>query len=89
MPFDSENYSFATIPNAFRQCAISLRRIHSALLKYFLKKLPDLKYNLCLLKAGLFSSLIHVKANLFYDPRAISGDLCGKPFTGQVIGPLG
>ena len=41
MPFDPENYSFATIPNAFRQCAISLRTIHSAPLKYFLKKFPD------------------------------------------------
>ena len=40
MPFVLENYSFATIPNAFRQCAISLRTIHSTPLRYFLKKLP-------------------------------------------------
>ncbi len=30
MLFDLESCSFVTIPNAFRQCAISLRRIHSA-----------------------------------------------------------
>ncbi len=30
MHFDLEICSFVTIPNAFRQCAISLRRIHSA-----------------------------------------------------------
>ncbi len=42
LSFNLEIYSFVTNPNAFRQCAISLRRIHSAPLKYFLKKLSEL-----------------------------------------------
>ena len=42
--FEITGCSFATLPNAFRQCTISLLIIHSAIDKGWAEKLPNPSY---------------------------------------------
>jgi hypothetical protein len=71
--------SLATLPNAFRQCTISLLIIHSDIITGWVEKLsgPQLNYNILLLTTtGLKAE--NPTALIFFPqhPVASTGDLC-------------